>query len=158
MRKLKYGAFVVNTGRPELVNEGALVASLRSGHVKAAALDVQHILDIGSAAQLAQSGQIIQTARTSWLSEESVHELRVSAAKELRRALSGRIPQDLNCCVNKAELSTKNTETSFTNHIGTSSSSSSSAPNHAFNSLPNLGGFVNAVSDGNHLFITIFHV
>jgi C-terminal binding protein len=146
IKKLKFGAFVVNTGRPELINETALVSALRTGHVKAAALDIQHILDTNCATQLAATGQIIQTARTSWLSEESAHELRVAAAKELRRALTGRIPHDLSCCINKDQLTTKNNDSSYNsnNHIG--SSASSSTPNQAFNSLQSLG-FPAAVSD-----------
>uniref|UniRef100_A0AC34FG53 Uncharacterized protein n=1 Tax=Panagrolaimus sp. ES5 TaxID=591445 RepID=A0AC34FG53_9BILA len=141
IKKLKFGAFIVNTGRPELINETALVSALRTGHVKAAALDIQHILDTNCATQLAASGQIIQTARTSWLSEESAHELRVAAAKELRRALTGRIPQDLSCCINKDQLNSKNNDSSFNsnNHVG--SSASSSTPNQPFNSLQGLAGF-----------------
>jgi C-terminal binding protein len=149
IKKLKFGAFVVNTGRPELINETALVSALRNGQVKAAALDIQHILDTNCATQLAASGQIIQTARTSWLSEESAHELRVSAAKELRRALTGRIPQDLSCCINREQLIAKNNDSTFhNNHIGNSTTSSSGGgQNQPFNSLPGLGGFPTAVTD-----------
>ena len=148
---------MVNTGRPELINEVALVSALRSGHVKAAALDIQHIVDVNCATQLAATGQIIHTARTSWLSEESAHELRVAAAKELRRALTGRIPQDLNCCVNKNQLAaskTSSSDSTFGNHVAPSSSSSSS--NQPFNSIPGLGGFLNAANDGNHSYSRSF--
>lgn len=39
-QKLKPGAIIINTARGEIIDEEALLASLRSGHIKAAALDV----------------------------------------------------------------------------------------------------------------------
>uniref|UniRef100_A0AC34QHK1 THAP-type domain-containing protein n=1 Tax=Panagrolaimus sp. JU765 TaxID=591449 RepID=A0AC34QHK1_9BILA len=104
LKKLKAGAFIVNAGRPELIHEAALISALRSGHVKAAALDTQHLGDMAATLPLSLGGQLINTGRTSGLSDEAAHELRATAAKELRRALMGRIPQDLRFCVNKERI------------------------------------------------------
>lgn len=104
MKKVKTGAFIVNTGRAELIHEAALVAAIRSGQVKTAALDIQYLVDTNTAMQLAAAGLVIHTGKTSWLSDDSASELRVTAAKELRKALTGKIPQDLRFCVNKEKL------------------------------------------------------
>lgn len=119
------GAFVVNTGRPELIHEPALVAALRSGQVKTAALDTQYLMDSTTATQLASAGLVIHTGKTSWLSDDSASELRVTAAKELRKALTGKIPQDLRFCVNKDKV------------LAQSGSSNPSAPSlkSSFNAL-----------------------
>lgn len=87
-----------------MIHEAALISALRSGHVKAAALDTQHLGDMAATLPLSLGGQLINTGRTSGLSDEAAHELRATAAKELRRALMGRIPQDLRFCVNKERI------------------------------------------------------
>lgn len=38
--RLKFGAFLINTSDPDLIDQQALIAFLKSGHVKAAALDI----------------------------------------------------------------------------------------------------------------------
>lgn len=40
IQKLKFGAFLINTCSSELVVSSALLAALKTGHIKAAALDV----------------------------------------------------------------------------------------------------------------------
>jgi len=40
LKAMKHGAFLVNVSRPELIDEEALVALIRSGHLSGAALDV----------------------------------------------------------------------------------------------------------------------
>uniref|UniRef100_A0A7E4VTT3 THAP-type domain-containing protein n=1 Tax=Panagrellus redivivus TaxID=6233 RepID=A0A7E4VTT3_PANRE len=108
LRLMKAGSFVVNTSRPELIHEPALVAALRSGHIKAAALDTQRLSDTNYAANFIASGQLVHTARTSWFSDESANELRVGAARELRRALTGQIPGDLKYCINADSIVIQN--------------------------------------------------
>lgn len=51
---------------------------------------------------------VIYTPNCSWYSDDSSKELRVSAAKEIRRALVGRFPEDLTNCVNKEALLSRN--------------------------------------------------
>lgn len=40
IKQMRPGAFIVNTGRGGLIQESALGDALKSGHIKAAALDV----------------------------------------------------------------------------------------------------------------------
>ncbi|CAK5128493.1 unnamed protein product [Meloidogyne enterolobii] len=49
---------------------------------------------------------VICTPKIGWYCQESHNELRVAAAQEVRRALTGSIPEDLKNCVNKSELLT----------------------------------------------------
>lgn len=47
---------------------------------------------------------MICTPNASWYSESSCQELREAAAREVRRGLCGRLPDDLRNCVNKEYL------------------------------------------------------
>src|SRR4029078_3912644 len=42
MARMKRGAVLVNVGRAKIIDEGALVEALRSGHLGGASLDVYH--------------------------------------------------------------------------------------------------------------------
>lgn len=53
---------------------------------------------------LIQMPNVIYTPHCAWFSDDSSKELRIAAAKEVRRALVGRIPEDLVNCINKEEL------------------------------------------------------
>ncbi|KAK0396304.1 hypothetical protein QR680_001663 [Steinernema hermaphroditum] len=114
IKKMKNGALLVNTSRGKLIQEQALADALRSGVLRGAALDVHdtepfEINTMTMAATLYKAGlatapNVIHTPHTAWYSEESCAELRKSAAKEVRRAIVGRFPQDLTNCVNKEQL------------------------------------------------------
>ncbi|KAL3085405.1 hypothetical protein niasHT_036515 [Heterodera trifolii] len=110
IKSLKFGAFLVNTGDSELVQSSVLLSALKTGHVRAAALDYA-----GGAAQqqnaerelidiFATMPNVICTPQCAWYSDASSRELREAAAREVRRALTGAIPEDLKNCVNRAEL------------------------------------------------------
>ncbi|KIH53528.1 hypothetical protein ANCDUO_16339, partial [Ancylostoma duodenale] len=53
---------------------------------------------------LSQCPNVIHTPHASWFSDSSCKELRVNAAKEVRRAILNRFPNDLLNCVNKEQL------------------------------------------------------
>lgn len=59
---------------------------------------------------------VICTPHCAWFSDDSSKELRISAAKEVRRALVGRIPEDLVNCVNKEALISRATLASSINN------------------------------------------
>ncbi|POI29642.1 hypothetical protein CIB84_006608, partial [Bambusicola thoracicus] len=99
---IKQGAFLVNTARGGLVDEKALTQALKEGRIRGAALDV-HESEPFSFAQgpLKDAPNLICTPHTAWYSEQASLEMREAAATEIRRAITGRIPESLRNCVNK---------------------------------------------------------
>ncbi|ETE62645.1 C-terminal-binding protein 2, partial [Ophiophagus hannah] len=88
--------------RGGLVDEKALTQALKEGRIRGAALDV-HESEPFSFAQgpLKDAPNLICTPHTAWYSEQASLEMREAAATEIRRAITGRIPESLRNCVNK---------------------------------------------------------
>lgn len=86
------GALLVNVSRGGLVDTGALVASLQSGHLGGAGLDVLEEEPSVPAELLAHPGVVI-TPHTAFSSDASVADLRRSAAEEVVRVLRGESPR-----------------------------------------------------------------
>lgn len=76
------------------------------------------------AGPLTSAPNIIHTPHSAWFSDTSCKDLRLSAAREVRRAIVGRCPHDLTNCVNKEALlaahSRRPTSTSATPSVSTS--------------------------------------
>ncbi|GMT35170.1 hypothetical protein PFISCL1PPCAC_26467, partial [Pristionchus fissidentatus] len=107
LRAMSRGSFIVNTSRGGLISDIDLAVYLKNGHIRAAALDVFEFEATGEnypANHLAMLPNVIATAHSSWYSDAACRELREMAAREVRHALTGRIPQDLPNCVNKDQL------------------------------------------------------
>ncbi|KAK7918801.1 hypothetical protein WMY93_010085 [Mugilogobius chulae] len=102
IKQMRQGAFLVNTARGGLVDEKALAQALKEGRIRGAALDV-HETEPFTFAQgpLKDAPNLICTPHTAWYSEQASLEMREAAATEIRRALTGRIPDSLRNCVNK---------------------------------------------------------
>ncbi|XP_035000991.1 C-terminal binding protein 2, like isoform X3 [Hippoglossus stenolepis] len=102
IKQMRQGAFMVNTARGGLVDEKALAQALKEGRIRGAALDV-HETEPFSFAQgpLKDAPNLICTPHTAWYSEQASLEMREAAATEIRRAITGRIPDSLRNCVNK---------------------------------------------------------
>ncbi|XP_043087045.1 C-terminal-binding protein 2-like [Puntigrus tetrazona] len=79
-----------------------LAQALKEGRIRGAALDV-HETEPFSFAQgpLKDAPNLICTPHTAWYSEQASLEMREAAATEIRRAITGRIPDSLRNCVNK---------------------------------------------------------
>uniref|UniRef100_A0A8C4ZTG0 C-terminal binding protein 2 n=1 Tax=Gadus morhua TaxID=8049 RepID=A0A8C4ZTG0_GADMO len=102
IKQMRQGAFLVNAARGGLVDEKALAQALKEGRIRGAALDV-HETEPFSFAQgpLKDAPNLICTPHTAWYSEQASLEMREAAATEIRRAVTGRIPDSLRNCVNK---------------------------------------------------------
>ncbi|PIK49467.1 putative C-terminal-binding protein 1 isoform X1 [Apostichopus japonicus] len=105
IKQMRQGAFLINTARGGLIDENALAQALKEGRIRAAALDVHENEPYSpSNSTLAEAPNLICTPHSAWYSDQSSSEVRESAAGEIRRAITGRIPQILRNCVNKEYL------------------------------------------------------
>ncbi|XP_069755813.1 uncharacterized protein [Narcine bancroftii] len=102
IKQMRQGAFLVNTARGGLVDEKALAQGLKEGRIRGAALDVHESEPFSfTHGPLKDAPNLICTPHTSWYSEQASLEMREAAATEIRRAITGRIPDSLRNCVNK---------------------------------------------------------
>jgi D-3-phosphoglycerate dehydrogenase len=98
---LKPGAYLVNTARGGLVDTGALLQALAVGTLAGAALDVLDLEPCPPDHPLLVHPRVIVTGHVAWYSEESMRQLRISAAEEALRLLRGCPPRS---CVNPEAL------------------------------------------------------
>ena len=94
LARLPRGAFLVNTARGELIDEPALAAALRSGHLAAAALDVHrtepyHRGNAAHSGELASAPNLFCTPHNAWYAPESRAEMRRKGAEAARAAALG---------------------------------------------------------------------
>uniref|UniRef100_A0A2K5C729 C-terminal binding protein 2 n=1 Tax=Aotus nancymaae TaxID=37293 RepID=A0A2K5C729_AOTNA len=96
------GAFLVNAACGGLVDAKALAQALKEGRIRGAALHM-HESEPFSFAQgpLKDAPNLICTPHTAWYSEQASLEMRETVATEIRRAITGCIPESLRNCVNK---------------------------------------------------------
>ncbi|HEY3742419.1 MAG TPA: C-terminal binding protein [Bryobacteraceae bacterium] len=86
MQRMKPGAFLVNTARGPLITELDLLAVLRTGHLGGVALDVIENEPVHSP-ELLTFPNVLVTPHISFYSEESLIDLRASAARIALRSL-----------------------------------------------------------------------
>ncbi|KAK2113471.1 C-terminal-binding protein 1 [Saguinus oedipus] len=105
VKQMRQGAFQVNTARGGLVDEKALAQALKEGRIRGAALDVHESEPFTfSQVPLKDAPNLICTPYATWYSEQASIEMREEAAREIRRAITGGIPDSLKNCVNKDHL------------------------------------------------------
>jgi D-3-phosphoglycerate dehydrogenase / 2-oxoglutarate reductase len=92
LRKMKKGAFLINTARGPLLDEDALVVMLDSGHLGGAALDVVAIEPLSKDSKLIGRDNVILTPHTAFYSVEALEELQSKCAADVARVLSGEAP------------------------------------------------------------------
>jgi len=82
--KMKPGSVLINTARGSIVDEGALVAALRSGHLSGAALDTYQNEPLPAASPLLQFPNVLLTPHIAGASSTSS-----MLAEELHRFMAG---------------------------------------------------------------------
>ena len=94
LKLMKPTAYLINTSRGPIVDEGALRDALKSGTIRGAAIDVwEHEPEL--APGLAELENIIITPHTASATEETRQRMGEVAAKNIIEALEGRPPPNL---------------------------------------------------------------
>jgi D-3-phosphoglycerate dehydrogenase / 2-oxoglutarate reductase len=91
-RKMKPTAFIINTARGDIVDRDALVTALDDGLIAGAGLDVLSQEPPGPNDPLVLHPRTIVTPHAAFNSVESVEELRKTAASQMTKVLSGKVP------------------------------------------------------------------
>jgi len=89
LARMRPGAWLVNTARGGLVDEGALLEALEAGRLAGAALDVLAQEPPAADHPLLRHPRVLVTPHVAWYSERAVVEMRRKAAEEVRRLLRG---------------------------------------------------------------------
>lgn len=98
---MKPGAVFVNTARGGLVDTDALIATLRSGHLGAASIDVFETEPLGTESPLVELDNVLLTPHAAYYSMASLPELVDKSTDEVVRTLEGR---ENRVVINKKEL------------------------------------------------------
>jgi len=89
---MKPTAFVINTSRGEIIQEGALVEALRSGQIAGAGLDVFEKEPPDQGNPLLGMENVIMTPHTAALSKDTVSKLAEGSALNALSVLDGKAP------------------------------------------------------------------
>lgn len=94
---MKPTAYIVNTARGGLIDEAALLAAVRAGQIRGAALDVLSAepppKDHPVLSELLNEERILVTPHFAWYSEEAMIDMRAKATDEVVRVLGGQKPR-----------------------------------------------------------------
>jgi D-3-phosphoglycerate dehydrogenase len=89
---MRRGAFFVNASRGELVDDGALLAALDSGHLAGCALDVGRAPDQMPASELARHPRVIATPHIGGLTGPAIEHQALETVAQLASLLRGELP------------------------------------------------------------------
>ncbi len=94
-KQMKRTAYIVNTSRGDVIDSKGLLAALDEGLIAGAGLDVLSQEPPSPGDRLVSHPKTVITPHAAFNSEESLVELRSSAATQMADALSGRRPQNI---------------------------------------------------------------
>jgi D-3-phosphoglycerate dehydrogenase len=92
---MRPGGILVNTARGSVVDTSALVQALDEGRLAGAGLDVFEEEPLPPSSLLRRHASVVLTDHTAWYSEESQLQLQRTAAEEVVRVCTGRLPLSL---------------------------------------------------------------
>ena len=95
IRRMKAGAVLVNTSRGAVVDERALVEALKTGHLRAAGLDVFESEPLGQDSPLLSLPNVVLTPHVGSASVATRTKMATLCAENLIAALSGRVPPNI---------------------------------------------------------------
>jgi phosphoglycerate dehydrogenase-like enzyme len=93
LAELRPGAIVVNTSRGEVMDEGALISSLQSGHLAGAALDVFAHEPLAPESPLREMENVVLSPHVAGQTHEAMVQVARSAANAILDDLAGRRPE-----------------------------------------------------------------
>lgn len=93
--RMKRGALLVNVSRGPVVDDGALIEALYSGHLGGAALDVFSTQPLPQDHPYLGFDTVIVTPHMAGITEESMMRMGVGAVEEALRVLKGELPVNL---------------------------------------------------------------
>ena len=93
--KMKPTAYLINTSRGGLVDEGALLEALQQNRVAGAALDVFNPEPPDLSGPLFRDERVLVTPHAAFVSEQSVRQMRTQAMEQVVAVLSGQRPNNV---------------------------------------------------------------
>ena len=109
-RAMKPTAFLINTARGGIVDTTALTEALRNGDIAGAGLDVLETEPPESDTELLTLENVVVTPHVAFISEESILDLEVTAARCVAQVLTGQLPESI---VNPSVLKRPNLRANF---------------------------------------------
>jgi D-3-phosphoglycerate dehydrogenase len=92
-QQMKPTAFLINTARGGIIEPAGLLRAFNDGLIAGAGLDVYAAEPPDPSDPLILHPLVIATPHAAFNSEESIHDLRTTAASQMRDLLSGRVPE-----------------------------------------------------------------
>lgn len=95
LRKMKKGSVLVNTSRGGIVDQKALLGSIREGHISGAGLDVFEDEPMDMSDPILKEERMVLTPHVSYYSEEALKQVQVDTAQAVVDILGGKMPRNL---------------------------------------------------------------
>ena len=93
LKQMKRGAYLINVSRGNLVDEDALEAALKSGHLGGCAMDVGRAPDQMPTLKLASRSDVIATPHTAGLTTPAIEHQSLETVAQAAEIVKGRAPK-----------------------------------------------------------------